>query len=245
MAEPPALRDRLGALTQARLLLGRAGQAMPTSALLDFQLDHARARDAVQTSLDVAALEAAIGRPVIVVRSRARDRVEYLRRPDLGRLLREDDVALIPNTRDMLAIVIADGLSATAVQAHAAPLFEALVARLPEWTIAPLVVAQQARVALGDDVGEAFGADLALVLIGERPGLSAHDSLGAYLTWAPRRGRRDNERNCISNIRPPHGLSYAVAADTIASLLRAARHQQLTGVELKDGAISLPPPGPA
>jgi ethanolamine ammonia-lyase small subunit len=160
-------------------------------------------------------------------------------------LLREDDVALIPNTRDMLAIVIADGLSATAVQAHAAPLFEALVARLPEWTIAPLVVAQQARVALGDDVGEAFGADLALVLIGERPGLSAHDSLGAYLTWAPRRGRRDNERNCISNIRPPHGLSYAVAAETIASLLRAARHQQLTGVELKDGAISLPPPGPA
>lgn len=245
MAEPPALRDRLGALTQARLLLGRAGQAMPTSALLDFQLDHARARDAIQTSLDVAALEAAIGRPVIVVRSRARDRVEYLRRPDLGRLLREDDVALIPNTRDMLAIVIADGLSATAVQAHAAPLSEALVARLPEWTIAPIVVAQQARVALGDDVGEAFGADLALVLIGERPGLSAHDSLGAYLTWAPRRGRRDNERNCISNIRPPHGLSYAVAADTIASLLRAARHQQLTGVELKDGAISLPPPGPA
>ena len=99
--------------------------------------------------------------------------------------------------------------------------------------------------ALGDDVGEATGADLSLVLIGERPGLSAHDSLGAYLTWAPRRGRRDNERNCVSNIRPPHGLSYAVAADTIVSLLRGARSQQLTGVELKDGAISLLPPGPA
>lgn len=245
MAEPPALRQRLGALTQARILLGRAGQAIPTRALLDFHLDHARARDAVHTSLDVAALEASVGRPTIVVRSRAGDRIEYLRRPDLGRLLQQDDAALIPETHDMLAIVIADGLSATAVHAHAAPLIAALIARLPEWTIAPLVVALQARVALGDDVGEAFGADLSLVLIGERPGLSAHDSLGAYLTWAPQRGRRDSERNCVSNIRPPHGLSYAVAADTIARLLRAARFQQLTGVELRDGAISLPPSSPA
>lgn len=243
MAEPPALRQRLGALTQARVLLGRAGQAMPTNALLDFQLDHARARDAVHTSLDAAALEATIGRPAIVVRSRARDRIEYLRRPDLGRLLHPGDAALIPRTRDMLAIVIADGLSAAAVQAHAAPLIAALIARLPDWTIAPLVVALQARVALGDDIGEAVSADLALVLIGERPGLSAHDSLGAYLTWAPRRGRRDSERNCVSNIRPPHGLGYAVAADTIVSLLREARLQRLTGVVLKDGAINLLTPG--
>jgi ethanolamine ammonia-lyase small subunit len=242
MAELPALRHRLGALTQARVLLGRAGQSMPTRALLDFQLDHARARDAVQTSLDVAALGAAIGRPLIVVRSQARDRTDYLRRPDLGRLLHQDDAALMPETRDMLAIVIADGLSATAVQAHAAPLIAALVARLPDWTIAPLVVGLRGRVALGDDIGEALGADLSVVLIGERPGLSAHDSLGAYLTWAPHRGRRDSERNCVSNIRPPHGLSYAAAADTIVALLRAARHQQLTGVGLKEGAVSLPRP---
>ncbi|MFZ4745384.1 MAG: ethanolamine ammonia-lyase subunit EutC [Sphingomonas sp.] len=242
MAELPALRHRLGALTQARVLLGRAGQSMPTRALLDFQLDHARARDAVQTSLDVAALGAAIGRPLTVVRSQARDRTDYLRRPDLGRLLHQNDAALIPETRDMLAIVIADGLSATAVQAHAAPLIAALVARLPDWTIAPLVVGLRARVALGDDIGEALGADLSVVLIGERPGLSAHDSLGAYLTWAPHRGRRDSERNCVSNIRPPHGLSYAAAADTIVALLRAARHQQLTGVGLKEGAVSLPRP---
>ncbi len=236
MAEKPTLPHRLNALTQARILLGRAGQAMPTRALLDFQLDHARARDAVQTSLDVGALETAIGRPLIVVRSRARDRTEYLRRPDLGRLLNQDDGALIPETRDTLAIVIADGLSATAVQKHAAPLVAALLSKLPGWTIAPLVVALQARVALGDDVAEAFGADLSLVLIGERPGLSSPDSLGAYMTWSPQRGRRDNERNCVSNIRPPHGLGYAVAANTITALLNAARRQQMTGVGLKDGS---------
>jgi len=238
MAEPPDLPKRLGALTQARILLGRAGQGMPTRALLDFQLDHAGARDAVHTSLDIAALEAAIGKPLIAVRSRAGDRTTYLRRPDLGRLLHLDDAPQLLRTGDALAIVIADGLSATAVQAHAPALVAALVARLTGWTIAPLVVALQARVALGDDIGEALGADLSVVLIGERPGLAAHDSLGAYLTWAPQRGRRDSERNCVSNIRPPHGLSYAAAADTIVALLRAARARQLTGVALKEGAAS-------
>lgn len=242
MADPPALHHRLGALTQARILLGRAGQAMPTRALLDFQLDHARARDAVHTALDPVALAAAIGQPCMVVRSRAFDRTEYLKRPDLGRLLHEDDGALITQTGATLAIVVADGLSASAVHAHAAPLIAAIVERLPDWRIAPPVVALQARVALGDDIGEALGAELSLVLIGERPGLSAHDSLGAYLTWAPRRGRRDSERNCVSNIRPPHGLSYAAAADTIVALMRAARHLQLTGVTLKDSTVSLPSP---
>lgn len=241
MADPPDLPKRLGTLTQARILLGRAGQAMPTRALLDFQLDHAGARDAVHTSLDVAALQTAIGKPLIAVRSRACDRTTYLRRPDMGRLLHPDDASQIPRTGDTLAIVIADGLSATAVQAHAPALVAALVARLTGWTIAPLVVALQARVALGDDIGEALGADLSVVLIGERPGLTAHDSLGAYLTWAPQRGRRDSERNCVSNIRPPHGLSYATAADTIAALLRAARARRLTGVALKEGAASLLP----
>lgn len=248
MADLPILRDRLVALTQARILLGRAGQAMPTRALLEFQLDHARARDAVHTALDPAALAAAIGQSCIVVRSRARDRTEYLKRPDLGRLLHAEDISLLTGpgpgtgTGATLAIIVADGLSAAAVHAHAAPLIAAIIERLPDWRIAPLVLALQARVALGDDIGEALVADLSLVLIGERPGLSAPDSLGAYLTWAPRRGRRDSERNCVSNIRPPHGLSYGAAADTIVALMRSASGLRLTGVELKDGMVSLLPP---
>ena len=135
--------------------------------------------------------------------------------------------------------MIADGLSALAVQTHAAPMIAALVERLADWRIAPLVVARQARVAIGDPIGALLGVDLVLVLIGERPGLSAPDSLGAYLTWRPRPGIRDSERNCVSNIRPPRGLSYAAAADTIARLLRAARLGQGTGVMLKDGAAAL------
>lgn len=245
MADLPALRDRLAALTQARVLLGRAGQAMPTRALLDFQLDHARARDAVHAPLATAGLAEAIGRPVIAVRSRAADRGAYLQRPDLGRQLQPDDRALLPATGATLAIVVADGLSATAVQAHAASLVRAILARLPGWSVAPIVLATQARVALGDVIGEALGVELALVLIGERPGLSAPDSLGAYLTWQPRPGRRDSERNCVSNIRPPHGLSYDAAADTIVGLLQAARRRRLSGVGLKEDSLSLPPPGDA
>lgn len=241
MAEPPILRDRLAGLTQARVLLGRAGQALPTRALLDFQRDHARARDAVHAALEPEGFAAAIHRPIIAVRSRAADRAEYLRRPDLGRLLHPEDAPLLPATGATLAIIVADGLSATAVQAHAASLVLALLARLPDWTIAPIVLATQARVALGDAIGEALDAELALILIGERPGLSAADSLGAYLTWQPRAGRRDSERNCVSNIRPPHGLGYAAAADTIVGLLTAARRHRLSGVELKEGALSLPP----
>ena len=127
-----------------------------------------------------------------------------------------------------------DGLSATAVHAHAVSLYHEAIWRLPDWKIAPLVAAQQARVALGDDIGEAVGANLAVMLIGERPGLSAADSLGVYLTWQPERGRRDCERNCISNIRPPHGMSYSDAADLLVWLLREARERHLTGVALKD-----------
>jgi ethanolamine ammonia-lyase small subunit len=241
MAEPPVLRDRLRALTQARVALGRSGQALPTAALLDFQLDHARARDAVHAVLETEGFAAAVGRPVIEVRSRARDRGEYLRRPDLGRLLDEGDVARLPAIGDTLAIVVADGLSASAVHAHAASVVAALVARLDDWRIAPIVLAWQARVALGDEIGAALGVDMVIMLIGERPGLSAPDSLGAYLTWQPRPGRRDSERNCVSNIRPPHGLGYEAAADTIARLVASARRHRLTGVALKDGAPSLPP----
>jgi len=241
MAEPPALRDRLRALTQARVLLGRAGQGLPTRALLDFQLDHARARDAVHTTFAPRRVAAALGRPVIEVRSQAADRHDYLRRPDLGRLLHPDDMAKLPATGDTLAIIVADGLSATAVHAHAAPLVSALLARLAGWRIAPIVLARQGRVALGDAIGAALGVELAVMLIGERPGLSAPDSLGAYLTWQPRPGRQDSERNCVSNIRPPHGLGYDAAADTIVQLLVAARRLRLTGVSLKPGADAPPP----
>jgi ethanolamine ammonia-lyase small subunit len=138
-----------------------------------------------------------------------------------------------------LAIVVADGLSAPAVHAHAAPLIQHLIARLAGWSIAPIVLATLARVALGDEIGERLGAPMVLVLIGERPGLSAADSLGAYLTWEPRVGRMDSERNCVSNIRPPLGLSYDAAATTLTWLIREARGRQLTGVDLKDGSASV------
>ncbi|CAN5233935.1 ethanolamine ammonia-lyase subunit EutC [soil metagenome] len=240
MAEPPLLRERLGALTQARIMLGRAGQALPTRALLDFQLDHARARDAVHRAFDPARIAVALARPTITVRSQAAHRQAYLKRPDLGRLLHAEDAARLPATGDTLAIIIADGLSATAVHAHAAPLVMALLARLPDWRIAQIVLVEQGRVAIGDVIGAALGVELAVVLIGERPGLSAPDSLGAYITWQPRPGRQDSERNCVSNIRPPHGLGYEAAADSIAALLMAARQLRLTGVGLKPGAGALP-----
>jgi ethanolamine ammonia-lyase small subunit len=241
MAERPPLPD-LRRWTQARVGLGRIGQALSTMALLDFQLAHARARDAVLAELDSASLSAAIdGWEVIEVGSRAQDQQTYLQRPDLGRLLDEADEAQLQPGRYDAALIIADGLSATAVHRHAVPLLDAIVKRLPGWTLAPIVIARHARVALGDEIGTALGADLALVLIGERPGLSAPDSLGAYLTWAPRRGRLDSERNCVSNIRPPHGLSHERAADRIAALMKQARLRRLTGVGLK-AEEALPPP---
>lgn len=241
MSEPPAA-DRLRALTPARLQLGRVGASLPTRELLSFQLDHARARDAVHTAFEPAGLAEAIGREVIEVRSRASDRAEYLRRPDLGRQLAPDDAARLPQLDADWALVIVDGLSAEAVHAHAASLALELIARLGDWALAPIVAVRQGRVAIGDAIGERLAAELVCVLIGERPGLSAADSLGAYLTWGPRAGRRDSERNCISNIRPPQGLSYGSAADAIARLLRAARSRKLTGVALKDGASALASP---
>lgn len=228
-------------MTPARVRLGRSGSAIPTAALLAFDLDHARARDAVKTELETTGLAEALGRDIVTVRSRADDRASYLRRPDLGRTLREEDAGKLVATDATLAIVIADGLSATAVHAHAASLTALLLDRLSDWPIAPIVVARLARVAIGDAIGARLGVKLVVVLIGERPGLSAPDSLGAYLTWQPRPGRLDSERNCVSNIRPPHGLPYAVAADTIARLLRAALARGGTGVALKDGADAMPP----
>ncbi|KQT85788.1 ethanolamine ammonia-lyase subunit EutC [Aurantimonas sp. Leaf443] len=229
----------LRAATSARVGLGRRGDAAPIGAVLDFQLAHAKARDAVHLPLDLDALQADLS-PVEALRleSEAPDRTTYLRRPDLGRRLAEGSRAALAQAGQGfdIAFVIADGLSATAVQRHAAPLLKAALARLQGFSVAPLVIGSQARVAFGDDVGEALGARLAVVLIGERPGLSVAESLGVYLTFDPRRGRRDHERNCISNVHGLGGLSYAQAADKLAWLARQALARGLTGVGLKDDA---------
>jgi ethanolamine ammonia-lyase small subunit len=194
----------------------------------------------VWSALDTAALAGALaplGLGTLIVASQAPDRRSYLLRPDLGRRLREEDRATLAAEAapGALAIVVADGLCASGVQAGAPALLAALVPilRKQEWRIAPVVLAAGARVALGDEVGEALGADAVVVIIGERPGLGALDSVGIYLTWAPRRGRSDAERNCISNVRPG-GLGVAEAARKTAWLLAAARGAGLTGVALKD-----------
>ncbi|AMJ65559.1 ethanolamine ammonia-lyase subunit EutC [Hymenobacter sp. PAMC 26628] len=231
----------LQAFTAARIALGRTGTSEPLRAALAFRLAHAHARDAVYSALDADGLTAALGPlglPVCPVHSRAPDRPAYLHRPDWGRQLNEASRqalgALGPGPCDV-AVVLADGLSATAVNAHAAPLLALLLPPLQAAAlrVGPLVLAAQARVALGDETGQLLGARLVLVLIGERPGLSAPDSLGAYLTHAPRPGLTDAARNCVSNIRP-EGLGYAAAADTLLFLLREALRRGLSGVALKD-----------
>ena len=201
MADAPAL-DPFAAIrgaTPARIGLGRAGQGLPTTAMLDFQLAHARARDAVHAVLDVGRLQAALPSPALVVASAAPDRAAYLKDPDLGRSLSDRGEPLELGDYD-LALVIALG----------------------------------GRVAIGDPIGEALGARIVAVLIGERPGLSASDSLGVYVTWDPRPGRRDSERNCLSNIRTPGGLSAEQAADRLAWLLGEIRRLGFSGVNLKD-----------
>jgi ethanolamine ammonia-lyase small subunit len=233
--------------TQARVGLGRAGDALPTAEVLRLDAAHALARDAVHAPLDVEELTGdlatATGLDVVTVASAATDRAEYLQRPDLGRRLAEgtelDAGGLGDGKQPDLAVVVADGLSALAVRTHAPGLLSALLPRLEGWTFAPVVVATQARVALGDDVGSRLGAALVLVLIGERPGMSAPDSLGAYLTWGPRSGRADSERNCVSNIRPPHGLTYERAAEVLAALMTESRRLGLSGVGLKDTGAAL------
>lgn len=231
----------LRGLTRARIGLGRAGDALPTAVLLDLREAHALARDAVHDPLDLELLRSRLaGLPVVEVASAAPDRATYLQRPDLGRCLDDASRARLAGGPCDLAVVLADGLSARAVHDHAPGLLHALLERVPDLRVGPLVVAVQARVALGDEVGEALGARAVLVLVGERPGLSAPDSLGAYLTFGPRPGRRDSERNCVSNVRPPHGQCYARAAATLELLLREALRRGLTGVALKDDS-ALPP----
>ncbi len=244
MAEVPALWRDLRRFTPARVALGRAGNGMPTQAHLAFQADHAAARDAVHAELDIPALQAALAAHGIASRlatSACPDRATYLRRPDLGRRLTEASAAALAAAPSpgAIAFLLCDGLSAQAVQAHAAPLLAELIPALGE--ACPVVIARQGRVALGDGVGEALGAGLIVVLIGERPGLSTADSLGAYLTWQPRAGRADSERNCVSNIRPS-GLPPALAAGKLLWLIQAAGRLGLTGVGLKDEQPSLAPP---
>ncbi|MFI6866702.1 ethanolamine ammonia-lyase subunit EutC [Nocardia sp. NPDC050406] len=231
--------------TQARVGLGRTGDALPTRRVLEFRAAHAAARDAVHTPLDVGEFgarvaEVGLGTPVHV-RSRAADRSEYLRRPDLGRLPAESESAVgeglstVPATSADIGFVLADGLSPRALADHGVPMLRALVAALGErYTLAPPVIASQARVALGDHIGEALGVTTLLVLIGERPGLSVADSLGIYLTHRPRPGRVDAERNCISNIHPPEGLGYDRAARVAVGLVDDARRLGRSGVDLKD-----------
>jgi ethanolamine ammonia-lyase small subunit len=239
----------LRSLTPARVALGRSGASVPTRALLDFTLDHARARDAVHAAFDAPRLVAdlrALGLVVTEARSRAVERRDYLRRPDLGRQLDAGSVEALTRSASgpcPLAVVIGDGLSAAAVHAHAAALMTRLMRLLAaddDVAIGHVVVASGVRVALGDEIGAILGARMVLTLIGERPGLSAPDSLGAYLTFAPKPGRTDAERNCVSNIHKA-GLSYDEAAFKIAWLVREGLAREVTGVALKDESADRAP----
>ncbi len=235
MNTPSKWRD-LRRFTDARVALGRAGNALPTAAHLDFQEAHARARDAVWSKLDTAKLEEELlllSLPIQRVTSQAEERRRFLLRPDLGRRLPEGTV--LPKAPGSVALVIADGLCASGVQQQAPALLSVLVPALSKagFTPGPIIIAEQARVALGDDVAEAMEAAAIVVLIGERPGLSATDSMGLYITWAARRGSNDAMRNCISNIRPG-GLSADFAAAKALWLLAEARKLGATGVALKD-----------
>ena len=247
MTEPPAVVSELGhlwarlrAATPARVGLARAGAATATRETLAFQAAHAGARDAVEAPFDAAAVAASIaahGLATLRLRSRAEDLASYLARPDRGRRLNDASHAMLVGveTGFDLVFIVADGLSAKAVAAHAPPLIEATLPALKAagWRLGPVAVVERGRVAIGDEIGAALGAALVVVLIGERPGLSSPDSLGAYVTWAPRLGRTDAERNCLSNIRP-EGLPYAEAARRLVYLCEEARRLKLSGVGLKD-----------
>jgi ethanolamine ammonia-lyase small subunit len=235
---------RLRALTPARVALGRTGISQRTRDLLDFQRAHAQARDAVLARLEVSSLAASLsaitGDGVLVLHSAATDRTTYLQRPDLGRRLDQSSRdqasrACLPAGDWDLALIVAEGLSAIAVERHAPPLLQQLLPRLEGWRLAPLTIVEQGRVAIGDEIGAALKAQLSVVLIGERPGLSSPDSLGVYITWEPRPGRIDAERSCISNIRIG-GLDYFTAAVQLSHYVTEARRRRLTGIALKEGS---------
>ncbi|WP_442967389.1 ethanolamine ammonia-lyase subunit EutC [Pseudomonas sp. rhizo66] len=233
-------------LTPARIALGRTGTSLPTNAQLDFQFAHAQARDAVHLPFDHAALSAQLterGRESLLLHSAAADRNSYLQRPDLGRKLSDESAQALreyaaahPGGVD-LAIVVADGLSALAVHRHTLPFLTRLEEQMNAdgWSTAPVVLVEQGRVAVGDEIGQLLGAKMLVMLIGERPGLSSPDSLGLYFTYNPKVGLTDAYRNCISNVRL-EGLSYGMAAHRLLYLMREACRRQLSGVNLKDEA---------
>jgi ethanolamine ammonia-lyase small subunit len=226
-------------LTRARIGLGRAGDNLRTRDLLAFQLAHARARDAVSGAVDFDALARDLAPTASVrVRSAAADRSLYLRRPDLGRRLDPACRTCLQKADDDVVFVIADGLSAAAVSAHAVATLKACMTLVKGLRVGPVVLVEEGRVAIGDEIGAAMGARMVVVLIGERPGLSSPDSLGAYVTFAPRVGRRDAERNCVSNIHAA-GLTPRAAAAKISWIIREGLRLQLTGVGLKEDAAAL------
>lgn len=235
----------LKAFTTARIALGRTGTAIPLREVLNFRLAHAHARDAVYSALAVNILQEQLHGfflPVLLLHSKAVDRYEYLQRPDKGRVLDAESISILKTTESSylgkdVAIVLADGLSATAMNVHTLPLLSVLVPLFKKAgiSLAPICMVQQGRVASGDEAGEILQAKITLMLIGERPGLSAADSMGAYITFAPRPGITDEARNCISNIRE-EGLQYEAAAEKIVYLIKEAMRLKLTGVELKDNA---------
>lgn len=233
-------------LTPARIALGRAGTSLPTAAQLDFQFAHAQARDAVHLPLETEVLSAGLaerGLQPVLLHSAATDRHTYLQRPDLGRRLDESSVETLRLHRSEhpagydLAIVIADGLSALAIERHALAFIDRLSEQMADddWSLAPVCVVRQGRVAVADEVAELLGARMVVILIGERPGLSSPDSLGLYYTYAPQVGLTDAFRNCISNVRL-EGLSYGLAAHKLLYLMREACRRKLSGVSLKDEA---------
>lgn len=237
---------RLRTLTPARVALGLTGVSLVTRDLLDFQRCHAQARDAVHAQLEsalsanLAKILAASGFPgvdALRLHSAAADRATYLQRPDLGRTLDEPSRSLLQAARRSgpsdLSCIVADGLSALAVERHVPSLLRELLPQLKGWNLTPISVVEQGRVAIGDEIAFALDAQISVILIGERPGLSSPDSLGAYITWNPRPGRTDAERVCISNIRA-EGLSYAQAAAHLIVTLIDARRQKFTGVALRE-----------
>ena len=239
---PAAVWEHLRRFTPARIGIAPTGLSQPTAAHLDFQWDHAQARDAVFSTLDVPTVTStlgALGLETIFLHSAASDRTDYLQRPDRGRRLDDASVEMLKTQSGGwdVVFVVADGLSATAANRHAAPLLKAVLPTLSEegWRVGPIVLVDQARVAVGDAAACGLNAKMVVVLIGERPGLSSPDSLGVYLTWHPRADTRDSERNCLSNVRP-EGLPYEEAATRLLYLMREARGRQLSGVDLKEDA---------
>ena len=237
----PDTWESLKTFTNARIALGRTGVATPLKEILDFRMCHAHARDAVYSVLNIDELTEALQPfqiPIITVNSKASERTVYLQRPDLGRKLNDASANNLKNETSHsadVAIIIADGLSATAINEHAVHVVKKLIPLLKQsvLTITPLVIAEQARVAIADEIGAILQAKLSVILIGERPGLSSPDSMGAYITYQPVPGKTDESRNCISNIRP-EGLGYELAAAKIAKLIKTSLQLKLSGISLKD-----------